>query len=457
MAGLVDNQNILAAANQIVAAINGLHTVIGNLDMNISQTNNNNCCSNCGSGSGSGGTPDKATYVIYPGGGGSFTLPIDPTSSPNSTTSPLGNPNSDPPPDGFATWEEYDIYKCKAAQCFADFIIWVYKISLGLNDFQMYQAAFGAGFTLPFAVSWMVAAIGAGFGAATGTSLLAAVLVGSGGIVVICGLLVVAAALLIANHSTMVSFGDELENRKDELICAMYQSGSAAQAAQDVMAFIQDAATTALAGAPSTVLDVVVNIAGAFLTPVFFDDLFRVGLDVSGYSGGCTCPDQPESFNGWTIPLHSEGIAVEYIALNTIHNGTINPGTEIHLGQFIDGFPYPLHTLDSNEIDPGTIDTYGGVGTHLELISPTFTSQQDAQIIFTIAGGGSGGAGEDAQWHFYTYAGGWSLSTGNYGNGQHTIDIPADATRAIISYVSPFSHSNPLPHVSDIQFVNLLV
>lgn len=110
-----------------------------------------------------------------------------------------------------------------------------------------------------------------------------------------------------------------------------------------------------------------------------------------------------------------------------------------------------------NEGRPAVAQVAAG---NLQLISPAFTvDSTPATIIFTIEGGGDGSPGADAQWHYYTYQQGgvWSGAQGSLGNGTHTITINDDAiVQAIIGYHSPFTYQGS-PYLTDIQFTNITV
>lgn len=264
---------------------------------------------------------------------------------------------------------------------------------------------------------------------------------------------------------------DEFEADKDEIICEFYNYIRTKNYDGVKNLFYLRTVDAVIAMADTSGLSLVLKdllkyslpaIVQALNSNLFANKVFDENdVDIEAYSpenpASCdTCA--PQEFLGWWIPKHSLAVQVEYVQANAIHNGTIDPGQEIYFGQYIDDYPSPVHLLDSNGTDPNTIDSGNGVNTCFEIISPDFVAEADAQIIFTVAGGGDGSPNADMQWHFYTYDNGvWSASLGNYGNGEYTMEIAETVTQAIINYYAPFTHSNPLPRLTDIQFVNITV
>lgn len=92
-----------------------------------------------------------------------------------------------------------------------------------------------------------------------------------------------------------------------------------------------------------------------------------------------------------------------------------------------------------------------------EAVSPQiFVGSGGGSIQFTVVGDSGQPDGYNAQWHVYTYDGSsWSGSSGNHGQGTHTISIPEDAQQIAITYWSPFFYIGPTPYITNVQYINI--
>lgn len=92
-----------------------------------------------------------------------------------------------------------------------------------------------------------------------------------------------------------------------------------------------------------------------------------------------------------------------------------------------------------------------------EAVSPQiFVGSGGGSIQFTVVGDSGQPDGYNAQWHVYTYDGStWSGSSGNHGQGTHTISIPEGTEQIAITYWSPFFYIGPTPYITNVQYINI--
>lgn len=480
MPGLTDNVNLLAAANQLIAAINDLadrvspdgssvqgslvfedkgvaeyvSLVKGSLDsINTSVTDINGTIENCCIGlQAKLGAIIVAIRGIRLTGGGGGAIPSD-----------GGGPFNDDPPIDMPVGEIIDEDACKRANFVYDHMANLLDQLNGLNNIKTVTESIVIGTVIGL--------------------LLAEFVIPAAIIAALCGL-VIDVAYYANSWMSASYFGEiltKLNSQKDEIICELYDAIKNKQPDTIRTIFntyigvaMNELAEAPLPGIPfpTFLMDdmptMITKYMGNYLTNKIFDE---ADADIEAYepadpSDCSTC--HPQEFLGWWIPIHNLAIQVQHIDSNDIYKyerPLEEPPVEIYLGQLIDGFPSPLHASYSQGGNPEVLWPYfdGGTKTILELISPSFiTGTGGGSIIFTIEGGGNGSPGADAQWYFYTYGdGAWSAALGgnygNKGNGEHTFSFADTATRAIISYYSPFTHSNPLPTLTDIQYVNITV
>lgn len=132
-----------------------------------------------------------------------------------------GNPVSDPPPEGFATWDEYFAYKCQAAH-----FIW----DLERKNMAAIRAFDGAALT-----ATIVGPVIAGL-----AGLLPAAFTPPGFVAFVA--VIVAMGLVAAGGWWYVDeMIDEWDANKDEIICALYNSGTSVQAVSALSNALEDA------------------------------------------------------------------------------------------------------------------------------------------------------------------------------------------------------------------------
>lgn len=132
-----------------------------------------------------------------------------------------GNPGVDDPPDDFETWEEYFVYKCKAAA-----FIWDLqrKHMVMLRNFE--GAALVASIVGP-SVAGLLGVLPAAMTPA--------------GFAVFVGSVVAIGAVAAASWFYMDEMIDEWDANKDDIICSLYSSGSSVQAVSALSNALEDA------------------------------------------------------------------------------------------------------------------------------------------------------------------------------------------------------------------------
>jgi hypothetical protein len=264
-----------------------------------------NCGGSCGcGGGGGGGNPFGLGFTGNIGpfqgsGSGGYTInggPLPPLSV------GYGELGEGDPPEGFATWDEYRVYKCQCA--FA-----VYTTIHATFSALCSQAAIASlglivqtGLELGAVVNWVVTAIRFGsFGFSGGQ--VTAVIFSTNGPVLAASIILGAAVALIAEAAILEQVGAEIEANKDDIICALYKSGSAGQAVSDVTDILQDL----LIGLamPETVAGVLVGVFENIFSPNVLDGLFRVAFDFAWPDADCDSCD--ESACNWEWVSDREG------------------------------------------------------------------------------------------------------------------------------------------------------
>lgn len=132
-----------------------------------------------------------------------------------------GHPGADPPPDGFATWEEYFDYKCKAAA-----FIWDLerKHMVMLKNFE--------GFAL---IASIVGPAAAGL-----LGILPAAMTPPGFAVFVASVVAIG-VVAAASWFYMDEMIDEWDTNKDAIICSLYSSGTSVEAVGALGNALEDA------------------------------------------------------------------------------------------------------------------------------------------------------------------------------------------------------------------------
>lgn len=146
---------------------------------------------------------------------------------------------------------------------------------------------------------------------------------------------------------------------------------------------------------------------------------------------------EPDTWNGWTILHYSELIA-------GLENGPQTCGTGDPLIGQINEYGYMAARSNANVYCESW-----QVGVFEASLGDLTTGSGGGQMAVTIADDTGG-----SQWHFYYYAGGWSGSLGNYGNGTTTINVPEGTTQLAIAYYSPYGYLGA-PYIVGITLTNI--
>lgn len=279
MAGLTDNEVILAAINQVVKAINDL-TVSG------------------GGGGRSGGGGGCGCGGVGGVGDGSGSV-VDEDPAPD-----LGNVEEDPPPDGFGSWSEYSDYKCTAANFLFDACLGWFRWLGGLD-----AAALGATAGAVFG-TWLLAQIGAMLAAAAATTV-------AGGFAVttalaaaftagflasapawVLGLIVAAIAVVTATVGIgfLVVFdalADDFEGKRDDVTCQLFNAQSVSEASDILSTALADSVESFVISAPYNTYEATIRSLGqtivSYMLPnSFLNKLFTRSDIVENYTAAQT-------------------------------------------------------------------------------------------------------------------------------------------------------------------------
>jgi len=166
---------------------------------------------NCGSGGGGGGSPVQIALSCVD-------IPIESLVPAVDVVEP--SPSGDPP-DGFETWEEYRIYKCKAAHFITNAIISGFR---GYARVDLVNAMIG-GLSI-----WLGVALGP-LAELTSWPILTSMMT----------MLAQMEALTSGGNILYLQLADYVNERKQEIICALYLSSSAADAVMVFTSIIDDA------------------------------------------------------------------------------------------------------------------------------------------------------------------------------------------------------------------------
>jgi len=250
-----------------------------------------------------GMSPGGATQTVNCGGSGTqacglggYLAGLDPSELLPQSPATQPDPGGDPP-EGFDTWDEYYTHKCRAAH-----MLW----RMIRNLMVSLEGIAGAGITAAAA-----SPIVAGILVATGIACPPAAFVAFVGIVVGVGLL---SELAFAELYQAVEYWDD---HQDDIVCALYQSGSASDALTLLADFYEDAiefivfsgVLEPLAGELTALLS---SAGSQVLNTNMVNVLFQVAEDVLLPDAECNCGGYAWHFTnsaeGWTYG-HATGDA----------------------------------------------------------------------------------------------------------------------------------------------------
>jgi hypothetical protein len=232
-----------------------------------------------------------------------------------------GDPEVDPPPDGFATWEEYFAYKCQAA----NFIWWLERKHMAnLRSLE--------------GIAALASLVGPGIAGLAG--LLPAAFTPAGFAVFVAS--VVAIGLL---SLTSWFFMDEMiqwwDDNREDIVCALYNSGTSVGAVAALGNFLEDAiqaivtwgALEAVAGAIAELLGTAFSqLAGnGIVAPLFAATASVVSVEgaidcsvCEEPTEGCyTFDDDMQGFENFLSPPPTCGVA-EWVSQGHLAGGSIH-------------------------------------------------------------------------------------------------------------------------------------
>lgn len=205
------------------------------------------------------------------------------------------DPHGEEPPPGFDTMEEYLIYKCQAAYIVLNWLVGFARGISGWSALQLVLATAGP----------LVAVLLGGLGAAIAfppaavVALVAAVLVVGG--------------LSVGGFYAGVLLADYLTSHSQEIVCALYESGSAGDALQAIAGFIEDAFQSVefaafLEGMPGGMEGALGTLFGSVQTNSLVAPLFQLTADVVFPGADCSeCEEQPPEENVFSFTEGAQG------------------------------------------------------------------------------------------------------------------------------------------------------
>ena len=205
--------NFLAALNSLLQTVSEIGTLLQKIVTSLNNLNK---------------AVDGLKLVNKPCGGcGGDQLESEPLPSP-------GDPNTDPAPEGFEEWSEYDDYKCLAANS----LITYWRSFLSNAAIRDWDALAAGG------VAIVIDAIG--------LLLIEAGLVGLGvaitaGPVVVAGLVIGIAVFVIANLA--LDFSDMvqvIDNNYEDLVCILYSASETTEAKDNLLQAVSDLGYTSV-------------------------------------------------------------------------------------------------------------------------------------------------------------------------------------------------------------------
>jgi len=219
------------------------------------------------------------------GGDGGGSAPLNCISDlPNDTLIPPSSTQPDPdleaPPDGFATWDEYFDYKCKAAE-----FIWDLerKHMLMLKNFELISLT-----------AAIVGPIAAGL-----LGVLPAAMTPAGFVVFVTSIVAIG-VVAGASWFYMAQMVDWWDDNHDDIVCSLYGSGTSAEAVSGLSNALEDAiqaivAWGALEGVAGVISELLGQAFGALAGNGIVEPLFKAVVAATQFSADCsTCGEVGE-------------------------------------------------------------------------------------------------------------------------------------------------------------------
>lgn len=224
-------------------------------------------------------------------------------------------PGTGAPPEGFDTWEEFRTYKCQAAHWVFDTIV---------NAMRNLGAANLAASTL----SLLSASVFGGLGLLAGIMAAPAFLA-------LVGILAQLEILAAAANSLLRQVADHMDERRETIICAMYLSGSAADATEVLSSALDDAIEALIYGpayeaAAGSIAPLLTEATTYFVDLGVTRTMWQLSADVVYPDAECDCSGDPgdlwwhfsASTEGWTLlPEYENGRVATGSWQNPGHNG----------------------------------------------------------------------------------------------------------------------------------------
>lgn len=175
------------------------------------------------------------------------------------------NPPEGDPPEGFDTWEEYNVYKCQAAHWIIDTII------NSLRNIGSANLAVATGQLLAGTVLGAIAAFSA--------------VIAPPAFLALVGVLAQLEILASTANTLLSQVADYIAARKAEIVCSMYNSGSAAEATALLNSIIEDAVEgivfgSIFQGAAGAITPLIASVAGTLVDLGITRTLWQVTADV---------------------------------------------------------------------------------------------------------------------------------------------------------------------------------
>jgi len=238
----------------IGAGLEAIADALSNLSINVS----------CGGGGGVGSGGGSALPCIYDETNESLLGPGD---------SLQGDPEIDDPPEGFATWEEYFDYKCKAAE-----FIWMLerKHMVALRNFDL--------LTLTAAI---VGPVIAGL-----VGVLPAAMTPPGFVVFVASVVAIG-VVSAASWFYMDQMIDQWDADHDDIVCSLYNSGTSPEAVSALSNALEDAIQAIVAwGALEPVADTIAELLSTAFAQLagngIVEPLFKTVVAVTQIEADCS-------------------------------------------------------------------------------------------------------------------------------------------------------------------------
>lgn len=260
-------------------------------------------------------------------------IPDDETGNdPPANTTPIGDPSSDPPPDGYPTWPDYFDAKCLAANYIADKVI---QLANSIATF----ASMGVIMFVQNLVTQMSLIIPSGWLLALGGWVMSNAVVN----------------LIIINDDDglpiFTEFADALETNKSDFVCSLYSWLSADNALTAVSAFIDAIIDTLNISALSKTA---LSAFWGMLLSSRFMNWYTEELEAivpEGYTGtidcaSCGCPNYRAILQGIGV-IGTNGETGTF----TIQTVQIEPGTNIMEIQLDGNYCLKLYSIANNSFE----------------------------------------------------------------------------------------------------------